>query len=49
MIAMWGCDLRGEDSLSSSLISVPVWIADSTVVRLADFLEGQLAPRWSNN
>ena len=34
MVATRGCDLRGEDFLSSSPFSVPIWIVDSTIVRL---------------
>ena len=49
MVAMRGCDLQWEDSLISSPLSVPVWITDSTVVRLVDFLGDRPAPRWSNN
>ena len=49
MVAMQGCDLQGEDSLSSSPLYVPVWITDSTVVQPTDFLGYQLVPCWSNN
>ena len=45
MVVMQGCDLRGEDFLSSFPLYVPIWIIDSTAVRPVDFLEGQLAPR----
>ena len=49
VIAMRGCDLRGEDFHSFSPFSVLVWSVDSTVVRLANCLEGQPALRWSNS
>ena len=49
MIAMPGCDLQGENFQSFSPFSVLIWIVDSTTVRLADCLEGQPAPRWSNS
>ena len=49
VVATRGCDLRGEDFLSSSPLSVPIWLVDSNVMRPADYVEGQLASRWSNN
>ena len=48
MVATRECDLRGEDYLSSFPNSDPVWIVSSTIVRPADYLEGQPAPHWSN-
>ena len=49
MVAMGGCDFRGEEFLSSTPLSVPVWIVDSTAMRLTNYLEGRPAPRLSNN
>ena len=35
--------------MSSSYLSIPVWIIDNTAMQLADYLEGRPAPSWSNN
>ena len=43
MIATRGSNLQGEDFQGSSPIYVPVLIANSTAVRMADCLKGQLA------
>ena len=42
VVATRGCDLRGEDSLSSSPHSVLIWIVDSTTVRPSNCLEVNL-------
>ena len=49
MVAMRGCDLRGEASLNSFTLSVPIWIVDSTVVRPTNCSGGLPAPCWLNS
>ena len=49
MVAMRGCDLRGEAYLSYFPLFVPVWIVGNTAVRPDDYLEGRPASHWLNN